>query len=38
MPSFNNVMILEKVAPGLLIADLVALIGSIDILLGEIDR
>jgi NADH-quinone oxidoreductase subunit D len=38
MPSFNNVRILEKIAPGLLIADLVALIGSIDIILGEIDR
>jgi NADH-quinone oxidoreductase subunit D len=37
-PSFNNVRILEKIAPGNLIADLVAMIGSIDILLGEIDR
>jgi NADH:ubiquinone oxidoreductase subunit D len=36
--SFNNVTILEKIAPGNLIADLVAIIGSLDILLGEIDR
>jgi NADH-quinone oxidoreductase subunit D len=37
-PSFNNVAIMEKIAPGHLIADLVAIIGSLDILLGEIDR
>jgi NADH-quinone oxidoreductase subunit D len=37
-PSFNNVAILEKIAPGHLISDLVAIIGSLDFLLGEIDR
>jgi NADH-quinone oxidoreductase subunit D len=37
-PSFNNVRIIEKIAPGHLIADLVAIIGSIDMMLGEIDR
>jgi len=37
-PSFNNVRILEKIVPGCLIADLIAIIGSIDIVLGEIDR
>ncbi|MFH1676983.1 MAG: NADH dehydrogenase (quinone) subunit D [bacterium] len=37
-PSFNNVAFLKKVAPGHLISDVVAIIGSIDIVLGEIDR
>ena len=37
-PSFSNLCILPKVAPGLLIADMVALIGSIDIVLGDVDR
>jgi NADH-quinone oxidoreductase subunit D len=37
-PSFMNLQALEKMAVGRLIADLVALIGSIDIVLGEIDR
>lgn len=37
-PSFNNIAIIEKIAPGHLISDMVAIIGSIDIVLGEIDR
>jgi len=37
-PSFSNLCVLSKVAPGLLIADMVALIGSIDIVLGDVDR
>ena len=35
---FTHVSMLPAVAPGLMIADLVATIGSIDIVLGEIDR
>jgi NADH-quinone oxidoreductase subunit D len=37
-PSFVNLGILEDTAVGTLIADTVALIGSIDIVLGEVDR
>jgi len=37
-PSFYNIALLEKCARGLLIGDLIALIGSIDITLGEVDR
>ena len=37
-PSFTALSVMTKVAPGLLIADMVALIGSIDIVLGEVDR
>lgn len=37
-PSFCTLSALPQVAPGLLIADMVALIGSIDIVLGEVDR
>lgn len=35
---FTHVSMLPAVAPGLMIADLVATIGSIDIVLGEVDR
>lgn len=35
---FTHVSMLPEVAPGLLIADFVAAIGSIDIVLGEVDR
>lgn len=37
-PSFSNLQIVERLAPGLMVADLVALVGSIDIVLGEVDR
>ncbi|MCX7800659.1 MAG: NADH dehydrogenase (quinone) subunit D [Fimbriimonadales bacterium] len=37
-PSFMNLKALEVLAVGRLIADVVAIIGSIDIVLGEIDR
>jgi NADH-quinone oxidoreductase subunit D len=37
-PSFINLQALPKMAEGRLIADLVAAIGSIDIVLGEVDR
>ena len=37
-PSFANLQVLKKMIEGRLIADVVAAIGSIDIVLGEIDR
>jgi NADH-quinone oxidoreductase subunit D len=37
-PSFCNLQVMETAGPGLMISDLVALIGSLDIVLGEIDR
>ena len=37
-PSYSNLHVIEKVGPGLMISDLVATIGSLDIVLGEIDR
>lgn len=37
-PSFANMQALEKMCVGRLLADVVAAIGSIDIVLGEIDR
>ena len=37
-PSFYNIAILEKCSRGLLIGDLIALMGSVDITLGEVDR
>lgn len=37
-PSFQNLGALSKMCEGRLIADVVAIIGSIDIVLGEIDR
>lgn len=35
---FTHVSVLSEISPGMLIADLVASIGSIDIVLGEVDR
>jgi len=37
-PSYANLQVLEKMCVGKLLADVVAAIGSIDIVLGEIDR
>ena len=37
-PSFDNLSVLEKMARGHLVADLVAILASIDIVLGDIDR
>ena len=37
-PSFSNLHVVQRLAPGLMVADLVALVGSIDIVLGEVDR
>jgi NADH-quinone oxidoreductase subunit D len=37
-PSFINLQALERMARGALVADLVVIIGTIDIVLGEVDR
>ena len=37
-PSFVNLQAIEKMAKGAMLADLVAVIGTLDIVLGEIDR
>jgi len=37
-PSFVNLAVISELAKGHLVADLVAILGSIDIVLGEIDR
>ncbi len=37
-PSFVNLQSLDKMARGALVADMVAIIGTIDIVLGEVDR
>jgi len=37
-PSFTNMQILPYLAKGHLVADLVALIGTVDIVLGDVDR
>ena len=37
-PCFTHVSLLPHLAPGLLVADFVSTIGSIDIVLGEVDR
>lgn len=37
-PSFSNLSVITEISRGVLIADLVAILGSIDIVLGEVDR
>ena len=37
-PSFTNMQVLPLIAKGVLVADLVALIGTVDIVLGDVDR
>ncbi len=37
-PSFMNLSVISELAKGGLIADLIAIVGSIDIVLGEVDR
>lgn len=37
-PSFCNLSVLDKLLPGTMLADAVAIIGSLDIVLGEVDR
>ena len=37
-PSFCNLQVVPHVAPGMLIADVVALLGSLDPVLGDVDR
>ncbi|WP_157604696.1 NADH-quinone oxidoreductase subunit D [Solitalea canadensis] len=37
-PSFNNLSVLSEISRGAMVADVVAILGSIDIVLGEVDR
>jgi NADH-quinone oxidoreductase subunit D len=37
-PSFTNLQVLPLLAKGVLVADLIALIGTVDIVLGDVDR
>ena len=37
-PSFNNLFAISKMSQGLMLGDIVANIGTIDIVLGEVDR
>ncbi len=37
-PSFNNLSVISELGKGVLIADLIAILGSTDIVLGEVDR
>ena len=37
-PSFSNLSVLPEIAKNVMIADLVAIVGSVDIVLGELDR
>ncbi len=37
-PSFSNLQVISELAKGALISDLIAILGSIDIILGEVDR
>ncbi|HXI01376.1 MAG TPA: NADH-quinone oxidoreductase subunit D [Sphingobacteriaceae bacterium] len=37
-PSFSNLQVIPEISRGVMIADLIAILGSIDIVLGEVDR
>lgn len=37
-PSFHNISVLPEISRGCMVADMVAIIGSVDIVLGEVDR
>jgi NADH-quinone oxidoreductase subunit D len=37
-PSFHNIHVLPEISRGHMVADLIAIIGSMDIVLGEVDR
>lgn len=37
-PSFHNISVLPEISKGCMVADMVAIIGSIDIVMGEVDR
>jgi NADH-quinone oxidoreductase subunit D len=37
-PSFVNLSVLPEISRGILVADLIAIIGSIDVVMGEVDR
>ncbi len=37
-PSFSNLSVVPEISRGVLIADLIAILGSVDIVLGEVDR
>jgi NADH-quinone oxidoreductase subunit D len=37
-PSFVNLSVFPEIAPGHMVSDVVAILGSLDIVLGEIDR
>jgi NADH-quinone oxidoreductase subunit D len=37
-PSFHNISVLPEISRGAMIADMVAIIGSMDIVMGEVDR
>ncbi len=37
-PCFSNLSVVGELAPGLMIADLVAVLGSLDVVMGDVDR
>jgi NADH-quinone oxidoreductase subunit D len=37
-PAYYNLAVIDEIMPGHFVADAVAIIGSLDIILGEIDR
>jgi len=38
VPSFGNLQVLTEMLPGTLVADTVAILGSVDIVVPEVDR